>query len=703
MTPLPTSRVTGSLAGVNIIPHGVALAALGANLQNGSVTYEDIMKRARNPHQVAQEIAESRSKIQDLQTLPIRRQQEIDAARQAAALNELKIKQAQYEMSPEERARLVTQQQIEQETKQATLKKLKFDVSDERLKNLSEEDKNKVRTAALQLQKAEEEATPEATALQKRQKLAEVKKAEFGARDPQETAQDELIKKAEFAGVEGYIKRYGGAAPRWNSVSDSFDLETPPEGWAEPKMGVVSPAFNADGSPNPDWVMIDGKAHPKRPATKEENDAREFGRIMTESRVTATEYEPVVNEAGLFVKQGPQQTAYDPTATGSGSWEERAYELGGTRTMQAASEGHRSYWGAKNRWMEARLRATSGAAISNPEYTRIDAFYFPQPGDGPKVVREKQRAREAAEQEMMRTSGAAPDFGMLEVEKAAGIKPKTGTTPPTAGTTPPTAGTTPPTGAGTTPPTGAGTTPPTTGKTPPTAGTTPPTAGTTPVPVPTNEAYTNAPPNTVGVDSTGAKFVKLGPGTAPQGAPVKPAGATVADTSSIPIKPLGTLGTNAPAVKAPVADALAPATVPAGAIAGLIEPGNIDLSNRPEVDMGDGSKGTIYSFSIEDPQGRQVLIPMIVNGKLLSEEAATEHYKRTGEHLGIFKTPEDATRYGEQLHNQEAKRIASKAVVGGVLPPGAGGGVKGKKPFQFESPREIPGIYKPWWDVFSPR
>jgi hypothetical protein len=42
------------------------------------------------------------------------------------------------------------------------------------------------------------------------------------------------------------------------------------------------------------------------------------------------------------------------------------------------------------------LRKESGAAISQSEFDKEDQKYFPQPGDGPGVRAQKQKARELA-------------------------------------------------------------------------------------------------------------------------------------------------------------------------------------------------------------------------------------------------------------------------------------------------------------------
>ena len=88
---------------------------------------------------------------------------------------------------------------------------------------------------------------------------------------------------------------------------------------------------------------------------------------------------------------------------------------------------------------------------------------------------------------------------------------------------------------------------------------------------------------------------------------------------------------------------------------GMVEEGNLDINNRPIVKNPDGSISTELSFSISS-DGKEVLIPSVVNGKMLSQPEAIDHFKKTGENLGKFKTPEDADAYAEQLHNRPDPR-----------------------------------------------
>jgi len=93
--------------------------------------------------------------------------------------------------------------------------------------------------------------------------------------------------------------------------------------------------------------------------------------------------------------------------------------------------------------------------------------------------------------------------------------------------------------------------------------------------------------------------------------------------------------------------------------ADLIREGNIDLTKRPIVTNKDGSISTVRSMSFEE-DGMQVLIPTVVGNKVVSDKAAIDHYRKTGEHLGMFGSVKAANAYAKKLHEEQDKMYSGK-------------------------------------------
>lgn len=88
---------------------------------------------------------------------------------------------------------------------------------------------------------------------------------------------------------------------------------------------------------------------------------------------------------------------------------------------------------------------------------------------------------------------------------------------------------------------------------------------------------------------------------------------------------------------------------------GLVQAGTIDIHKRPIVNNPDGSFSTVESFSYQNSQGQEVLIPSISDeGKRMTQDEAIKYWENKGQNLGIFDTPENADAYAKKLHEDQA-------------------------------------------------
>lgn len=92
---------------------------------------------------------------------------------------------------------------------------------------------------------------------------------------------------------------------------------------------------------------------------------------------------------------------------------------------------------------------------------------------------------------------------------------------------------------------------------------------------------------------------------------------------------------------------------------GQTSPGNINVLDRPIVHNPDGSSSTVRSMSYGDDRGEH-LIPTVSDGAdgraphVMGNKEAIAYAQRTGQNLGNFDNPNDATAYAQSLHLQQA-------------------------------------------------
>lgn len=89
--------------------------------------------------------------------------------------------------------------------------------------------------------------------------------------------------------------------------------------------------------------------------------------------------------------------------------------------------------------------------------------------------------------------------------------------------------------------------------------------------------------------------------------------------------------------------------------------GNIDLTNRKVVNNKDGSISTERSISINE-NGKEILIPTVINGKIVSDEEAIDYYHKTGKYLGKFDSIKEADDYAQKLHERQEQMYSNSSL-----------------------------------------
>lgn len=83
--------------------------------------------------------------------------------------------------------------------------------------------------------------------------------------------------------------------------------------------------------------------------------------------------------------------------------------IGGFARQSAMTEDQQQYYNSAMAWIRAKLRKESGAAIGDDEAKEEWNTYFPVPGNTEKTIRQKERLRALAEEEMKISAGRAAE------------------------------------------------------------------------------------------------------------------------------------------------------------------------------------------------------------------------------------------------------------------------------------------------------
>lgn len=134
--------------------------------------------------------------------------------------------------------------------------------------------------------------------------------------------------------------------------------------------------------------LADLKGEKEKPATADERTSAMFATRAKDAAELANNIE---------------QAGYNPASYGA-SFRTTSLPFVG---MVGANSDDRSYNQAKRSFISAVLRKESGAAISDSEYENESKKYFPEPGDGPQQIAQKDAERKRAIQTLIAASGSA--------------------------------------------------------------------------------------------------------------------------------------------------------------------------------------------------------------------------------------------------------------------------------------------------------
>lgn len=183
----------------------------------------------------------------------------------------------------------------------------------------------------------------------------------------------------------------------------------------------IQPVVGPDGRPMPGlYTGPDGKAHPlprNAAPTEAQSNARIYAERMkfNEDALKGIKYDPT-SKFRLPESLPLDGDFFDPVLR-----------------LARSGEGNQ-YIDTKRNWIAAVLRKESGAAISESEYAHADRQYFPQLGDGPEQIAQKQRLRDKVRQEM-ETIGNPPQVQLPGFDGQA-IEPPPGAPPAPTGVSP---------------------------------------------------------------------------------------------------------------------------------------------------------------------------------------------------------------------------------------------------------------------------
>ncbi len=133
----------------------------------------------------------------------------------------------------------------------------------------------------------------------------------------------------------------------------------------------------------------------------QEHDRREQTKPPDATQALSSNFaDRMTNSAAII-----NQFANEGTSKAARMLDSKVLGVGVPFANSMQSEGYQRFRQARDDFINSQLRRESGAVISDQEYENADRQYFPQPGDTPAVMKQKELNRQLAVDGMVRNAG----------------------------------------------------------------------------------------------------------------------------------------------------------------------------------------------------------------------------------------------------------------------------------------------------------
>lgn len=161
------------------------------------------------------------------------------------------------------------------------------------------------------------------------------------------------------------------------------------------------------------WQQEIAKTQDTRTYQQQEEVRKESAKPLTESQSKAAEYHDRMKNASATIAQ--YEAGGKPQSAGAVAT--KGIPVIGAYTQSPKDQ---AYNAAQLDWAASKLRGETGANAPEAEVREMARRYFPQPGEGPDIIRQKEQARKVAEDAMARAAGPNYKYSPAPIQPLPG-------------------------------------------------------------------------------------------------------------------------------------------------------------------------------------------------------------------------------------------------------------------------------------------